>query len=52
MSTATQSSAAIAGAQQSTSQADPHEIGWQDVTELGLDPAPAGMTEDSETQQV
>jgi hypothetical protein len=33
-------------------QPDPHEIGWQEVRDLGLDPAPAGLTEeDDETAQ-
>lgn len=39
-------------AQTASDQADPHEIGWQEVKDLGLDPAPAGLTEDGdETQQ-
>lgn len=31
--------------------ADPNEITWQDVKEMGLDPAPAGLTEDAESTQ-
>lgn len=32
-------------------QGDSDEISWQEVRALGLDPAPFGLTEDSETQQ-
>lgn len=32
-------------------QVDPNEIGWNEAKELGLDPAPAGLTEDDEAQQ-
>ncbi len=31
---------------------DPNELTWQDVKEMGLDPAPAGMTEEAETTQL
>lgn len=34
-----------------THSADPDEITWQDVKEMGLDPAPAGLTEDNESTQ-
>lgn len=27
-------------------QADPNELNWQDVNNLGIEPAPAGLTED------
>lgn len=43
--------AGATGVPQASGQTDPHEIGWQEVKDLGLDPAPAGLTEDSETQQ-
>ena len=32
--------------------ADPNELTWQDVKEMGLDPAPAGLTEEAETTQL
>lgn len=51
MTTTQQLNAGDAGVQQVADQADPHEISWQDAKELGLDPAPAGLTEDDETQQ-
>lgn len=51
MSTINQS-AGVAGVQHSAAQTDPHEIGWDEVRELGLDPAPAGLTEDSEAESV
>lgn len=51
MTSTHQPNAGAAGVQQTADQADRHEIGWQDVKELGLDPAPAGLTEDGETQQ-
>lgn len=35
----------------SAAQVDPHELTWQDVKDLGLEPAPAGLVEDGETQQ-
>lgn len=42
-----------AGAQmQAVSRDDPHdEISWQEVKDLGLDPAPAGLADDDETHQ-
>jgi hypothetical protein len=33
-------------------QVDSDQITWQDVCELGLDPAPAGLTEESELEPI
>lgn len=39
-------------AQAASGKTDPHKISWQEVKDLGLDPAPADLAEDDdETQQ-
>lgn len=44
------SAPAVAG-DQAISHSDSDELSWQEVKELGIDPAPAGLAEDDQSPQ-